>query len=96
MSRSTRLLITAMVLVTWVLSGPLLTMMCHCVGMGIVCEQVCAPSCSPVVAPASIAAPQIAPLLSAERPTSFPMPTMQVPKPPPRPLSFLPLSSVTL
>ena len=91
-----RLLIAAMVLVTWVLSGPLVAMMCHCVGMGTVCERVCAPSYAPVVPPASVAAPHIALLLAAERPTSFPMPTLQVPTPPPRPRSALPLFSVTL
>jgi hypothetical protein len=44
MTRRARPFIAVVVLLVWVLSTPLMSALCHCIGMGVMCKNICAPS----------------------------------------------------
>jgi hypothetical protein len=100
MGRRSQLLLAIVLLVVWILSGPVAFSFCHCAGMGVMCERACAPLCMPVCAPVdaptSVAGPQITVALSIESPAYVPTPVIKMPKPPPRALRSSALVFVTL
>jgi hypothetical protein len=96
MGRNARRLLTVLVLAVWILSGPLMTVVCQCAGMGGMCERVCTPSYAPMAAPRRLAGLPMAALSSVELPLYVPTPTLKVPTPPPRALRCPALLSVTL
>jgi hypothetical protein len=96
MGSNVRRLFTVIVLAIWILSGPLMTMVCHCAGMGGMCERFCTPSYAPMAAPRRLAGLPMVAFSSAELPVYVPPPTLKVPTPPPRALRGSALVSVTL
>jgi hypothetical protein len=84
MGRRARPFIAVVVILVWVLSVPLMSALCHCIGMGVMCKNICAPSYAPVAAPPRAVAFKIVSLFSSERLSYVPTPVIKVPKPPPR------------
>jgi hypothetical protein len=84
-----RRLIIALLLLGWVLLGPITVLFGGCAGMGAACESLCALTSS--YEGSTLASLVIAPpitYLSLEPSTHLPTPALKVPTPPPRWVCF--------